>query len=82
MRKTGKVALTSALIGVGIFFLHLAVDNIGQNDSRVFVWGIVAVVGFFAICFVVAFCWFSVARLVSSRRKSRTPESASHEEIN
>jgi hypothetical protein len=81
MRKTGKAALTSALIGAGIFVLHLAVDSIRQNDSRVFVWGMVAVAGFFVICFVVAFCWSSVTCLVSSRRKSRTPEPASDEEI-
>ena len=82
MRKTGKVALATALIGVGILVLHLAVDSLRQNDSRVFFWGMVAIVGFFVLCFVGAFCWSALTRLVNSRRESRTQKPASEEEIN
>ena len=73
-RKSGKAALSSALVGIGIFVLHLAADSIRQNDSRVFVWGMVAIMGLFVLCFLVAFCWSSVTGLARSRRKSITPE--------
>jgi hypothetical protein len=82
MRTTGKVTVASALIGIGFVVIHLALDSVRQNDSRVFLWGGAGIIALFVICVIWGACRSAVARLLGGQREPRRQEPASDERVN
>jgi hypothetical protein len=75
MRRTRKVALASALIGVGLLVAHLGFDSIHKKDIRVFLWGMLALIAFFVVCLLVVLLWHAVIRPTSASDRREQKDS-------